>query len=229
MGISRSRTWALLVRMWAVSEMTVRERESGAVGGVFHSGGVQIEFLTLGQKSMWTSVSACDVIYFYFLLFFFFCRLVFRCERSREPSRLPNTCCCFWRSRVPLGHSEQVYWVSVWQLRFFLTLSHLFPSSVSRSPVLSSSSVPRSTNSFLCFFPLASRKLFTFESTHSPYNVVAWHGNYAPYKYDLSLFNAMNTVTFDHPVSCHALFFSSFDCSSSFSRLLSVGALLSDP
>lgn len=35
--------------------------------------------------------------------------------------------------------------------------------------------------------------------SHSPFNVVAWHGNYAPYKYDLSLFNTMNTVSFDHP------------------------------
>lgn len=34
--------------------------------------------------------------------------------------------------------------------------------------------------------------------THSPLNVVAWHGNYAPYKYDFSLFNTMNTVSFDH-------------------------------
>jgi homogentisate 1,2-dioxygenase len=28
--------------------------------------------------------------------------------------------------------------------------------------------------------------------------VVAWHGNYAPYKYDLAKFNAINTVSFDH-------------------------------
>lgn len=34
---------------------------------------------------------------------------------------------------------------------------------------------------------------------HSPLNVCAWHGNYAPYKYDLRLFNAINTVSFDHP------------------------------
>ncbi|HWD15186.1 MAG TPA: homogentisate 1,2-dioxygenase [Casimicrobiaceae bacterium] len=34
---------------------------------------------------------------------------------------------------------------------------------------------------------------------HSPLDVVAWHGNYAPYKYDLARFNAVNTVTFDHP------------------------------
>jgi homogentisate 1,2-dioxygenase len=34
---------------------------------------------------------------------------------------------------------------------------------------------------------------------HSPLNVVAWHGNYAPYSYDLNLFNTINTVSFDHP------------------------------
>ena len=34
---------------------------------------------------------------------------------------------------------------------------------------------------------------------HSPLNVVAWHGNYTPYKYDLRCFNTMNTVSFDHP------------------------------
>jgi homogentisate 1,2-dioxygenase len=34
---------------------------------------------------------------------------------------------------------------------------------------------------------------------HSPLNVVAWHGNYAPYKYDLARFNCINTVSFDHP------------------------------
>jgi homogentisate 1,2-dioxygenase len=33
---------------------------------------------------------------------------------------------------------------------------------------------------------------------HSPLNVVAWHGNYAPYKYPLSAFNTINSVSFDH-------------------------------
>ena len=33
---------------------------------------------------------------------------------------------------------------------------------------------------------------------HSPLDVVAWHGNYAPFKYDLARFNTMNTVSFDH-------------------------------
>jgi homogentisate 1,2-dioxygenase len=34
---------------------------------------------------------------------------------------------------------------------------------------------------------------------HSPLDVAAWHGNYAPYKYDLARFNCINTVSFDHP------------------------------
>jgi homogentisate 1,2-dioxygenase len=34
---------------------------------------------------------------------------------------------------------------------------------------------------------------------HSPLDVVAWHGNLAPYKYDLVRFNTINTVSFDHP------------------------------
>jgi homogentisate 1,2-dioxygenase len=34
---------------------------------------------------------------------------------------------------------------------------------------------------------------------HSPLDVVAWHGNYVPYKYDLARFMAVNTVSFDHP------------------------------
>lgn len=42
-------------------------------------------------------------------------------------------------------------------------------------------------------------KLWLAKSNHSPLNVVAWHGNYAPYTYDLSLFNTINTVSFDHP------------------------------
>ncbi len=32
----------------------------------------------------------------------------------------------------------------------------------------------------------------------SPFDVVAWHGNLAPYKYDLARFMALNTVTYDH-------------------------------
>ena len=41
--------------------------------------------------------------------------------------------------------------------------------------------------------------LWEAEIVHSPLDVVAWHGNYAPYKYDLTRFNTINTVSFDHP------------------------------
>ena len=34
---------------------------------------------------------------------------------------------------------------------------------------------------------------------HSPLDVVAWHGNYAPYKYDLRRFAPMGALSFDHP------------------------------
>ncbi len=42
-------------------------------------------------------------------------------------------------------------------------------------------------------------RLWAAPIDHSPLDVVAWHGNYAPYKYDLRKFNAINTVSFDHP------------------------------
>jgi homogentisate 1,2-dioxygenase len=41
--------------------------------------------------------------------------------------------------------------------------------------------------------------LWAADFDHSPFDVVAWHGNYAPYKYDLARFNAIGTVSFDHP------------------------------
>jgi homogentisate 1,2-dioxygenase len=41
--------------------------------------------------------------------------------------------------------------------------------------------------------------LWTADVAHSPLDVVAWHGNYVPYKYDLTKFNTINTVSFDHP------------------------------
>ena len=41
--------------------------------------------------------------------------------------------------------------------------------------------------------------LWEAEIDHSPLDVVGWHGNYAPCKYDLARFNCINTVSFDHP------------------------------
>jgi homogentisate 1,2-dioxygenase len=34
---------------------------------------------------------------------------------------------------------------------------------------------------------------------HSPLDVVGWHGNYVPYKYDLARFNTIGSISFDHP------------------------------
>ena len=41
--------------------------------------------------------------------------------------------------------------------------------------------------------------LWTTTLDHSPLDVVAWHGNYAPYRYDLSRFNVIGSISFDHP------------------------------
>jgi homogentisate 1,2-dioxygenase len=41
--------------------------------------------------------------------------------------------------------------------------------------------------------------LWEAEIDHSPLDIVAWRGNYVPYKYDMHRFQCINTVTFDHP------------------------------
>ena len=44
-----------------------------------------------------------------------------------------------------------------------------------------------------------SGALWSARIDHSPLDVVAWHGNYAPYKYDLRRFNAIGSISHDHP------------------------------
>ncbi|HKE39905.1 MAG TPA: homogentisate 1,2-dioxygenase [Casimicrobiaceae bacterium] len=41
--------------------------------------------------------------------------------------------------------------------------------------------------------------LWSADIDHSPLDVVAWHGNYAPYKYDLRRFNVIGSISYDHP------------------------------
>jgi homogentisate 1,2-dioxygenase len=41
--------------------------------------------------------------------------------------------------------------------------------------------------------------LWTTTLDHSPLDVVAWHGNFAPCRYELARFNTIGTVSFDHP------------------------------
>jgi homogentisate 1,2-dioxygenase len=42
-------------------------------------------------------------------------------------------------------------------------------------------------------------KFYKTEISHSPLDVVAWHGNYAPFKYDLRTFSPVGAILFDHP------------------------------
>lgn len=54
--------------------------------------------------------------------------------------------------------------------------------------------------------------LFAAQQKHSPFDVVAWQGNYAPYKYNLDLFMTINTVSYDH---CDPSIFTVLTCPSS--------------
>jgi len=54
--------------------------------------------------------------------------------------------------------------------------------------------------------------LFSATLDHSPFDVVAWHGNYAPYKYDLANYCVINSVSFDH---CDPSIFTVLTCPSS--------------
>ncbi|KAK0313234.1 hypothetical protein LTR82_013666 [Friedmanniomyces endolithicus] len=41
--------------------------------------------------------------------------------------------------------------------------------------------------------------LFAAKQNHTPFDVVAWHGTYYPYKYDLARFNTIGSISYDHP------------------------------
>ena len=44
-----------------------------------------------------------------------------------------------------------------------------------------------------------SGSLWVTRLDHSPFDVVAWHGNLVPVKYDLAHFNTIGSISFDHP------------------------------
>ncbi|KAH8776697.1 homogentisate 1,2-dioxygenase [Diaporthe sp. PMI_573] len=44
-----------------------------------------------------------------------------------------------------------------------------------------------------------ANSLYQTVQPHTPFDVVAWHGNYYPYKYDLGRFNTIGSISFDHP------------------------------
>ena len=42
-------------------------------------------------------------------------------------------------------------------------------------------------------------KMYEGGSEYCPFDVVGWRGNYAPFKFNLALFNAMGSISYDHP------------------------------
>jgi len=54
------------------------------------------------------------------------------------------------------------------------------------------------TNDWTIFTKFDGR-LFTATQKHTPFDVVAWHGTYYPFKYDLGRFNTIGSISYDHP------------------------------
>lgn len=45
-----------------------------------------------------------------------------------------------------------------------------------------------------------SGQAFThYKLEHTPFDVAAWHGNLAPYRYDMRRFNTLGSISYDHP------------------------------
>lgn len=65
-----------------------------------------------------------------------------------------------------------------------------------QAPVASFDEDTETSWTLLCKF---SGHLFAAKQNHTPFDVVAWHGTYYPYKYDLGRFNTIGSVSFDHP------------------------------
>jgi homogentisate 1,2-dioxygenase len=54
------------------------------------------------------------------------------------------------------------------------------------------------SNTYTLLSKFAGR-LFAATQDHTPFDIVAWKGNYYPYKYDLGRFNTIGTISYDHP------------------------------
>ncbi|KAK5108395.1 hypothetical protein LTR62_008351 [Meristemomyces frigidus] len=54
------------------------------------------------------------------------------------------------------------------------------------------------TNTYTVLAKFAGH-LFAAKQNHTPFDVVAWHGTYYPYKYDLGRFNTLGSISYDHP------------------------------
>jgi homogentisate 1,2-dioxygenase len=91
------------------------------------------------------------------------------CENYGQPFRLPEL--------GPIGSQGLA------QTRDFLVPAAAFEAREGKSQLV-------------CKFQGA---LWACELGHTPLDVVAWHGDYVPYKYDLARFMVIGTVSFDHP------------------------------
>ena len=67
-----------------------------------------------------------------------------------------------------------------------------------QAPIASFSEDHSGTNTYTLLSKFAGH-LFAAKQTHTPFDIVAWHGNYYPYKYDLGRFNTMGSISYDHP------------------------------
>ena len=96
------------------------------------------------------------------------------------------------RGYVAENHGASVPPAGAWPDRR-RTASPIRATSKRRSPgSRTRTSRPRSSRN-------SSGRLWTTTLDHSPLDVVAWHGNYAPCRYELARFNTIGTVSFDHP------------------------------
>lgn len=57
----------------------------------------------------------------------------------------------------------------------------------------------KDTSSSWRIFSKFNNTFFVATQDHTPFDVVGWHGTYYPYKYDLGRYNAIGSISYDHP------------------------------
>ncbi|KAF2717736.1 homogentisate 1,2-dioxygenase-like protein [Polychaeton citri CBS 116435] len=67
-----------------------------------------------------------------------------------------------------------------------------------QAPVASFDEDHDGSNEYILLAKFAGH-LFAAKQNHTPFDVVAWHGNYYPYKYDLARFATIGSISYDHP------------------------------
>lgn len=119
----------------------------------------------------------------------------------------PNEVCVIprgirYRVSLPDGEPVRGYILELYQGHF--SLPELGPIGSNclanerdfQTPVASYTNDTKTEWTLLCKM---SGNLFRATQKHTPFDVVAWHGTYYPYKYDLGRFNTIGTISYDHP------------------------------